>query len=205
VSANYYLFMWTISSSQLLEDMCLSKSLLVQIEKEKKLTHTTQAQQHTRTQSHTRAPYTGTHALHTPMHSHTLHTCTHAMHMHTLHTRHAHTPCTGTHFTHAHAHAQHYTPCTTRTAQRKKFEGKRGQSIQTFFEVGVANSAKHISSVPKGKSSSTVELQIGGAAAPELVWWSRSPPKHALTSFVWLNFLVSSYVMPLDSHGKKPN
>jgi hypothetical protein len=50
----------------------------------------------------------------------------------------------------------------------------------SFFEVGVAISAKHISSVPKGKSSSTVELQIGRAAAPELVWWSRRPPKHAL-------------------------
>jgi hypothetical protein len=32
----------------------------------------------------------------------------------------------------------------------------------------------------KGESSSTVELQIGGVAAPELVWWSRSPPKHTL-------------------------
>jgi hypothetical protein len=46
--------------------------------------------------------------------------------------------------------------------------------------AGVAISTKHISSAPKGESSSTVELQIGGAAAPELVWWSRSPPKHAL-------------------------
>jgi hypothetical protein len=25
-----------------------------------------------------------------------------------------------------------------------------------------------------------VELQIGGVATPELVWWSWSPPKHAL-------------------------
>jgi hypothetical protein len=31
-----------------------------------------------------------------------------------------------------------------------------------------------------GESSSTVELQIGGVATPELVWWSWSPPKHAL-------------------------
>jgi hypothetical protein len=31
-----------------------------------------------------------------------------------------------------------------------------------FFRVGVAISAKHISSAPKGESSSTVELQIGG-------------------------------------------
>jgi hypothetical protein len=124
--------MWTISSSQLLEDMCLSKSLLVQIEKEKN-SRTPHRHSSTHAHSHTHAPYTGTHAMHTPMHSHTLHTCTHAMHMHTLDTRHAHTPCTGTHFTHAHPHAQHYTPCTTRTAQRKKFEGKRGQSNQTII------------------------------------------------------------------------
>jgi hypothetical protein len=52
--------------------------------------------------------------------------------------------------------------------------------------AGVAISTKHIFSAPKGESSSTVELQIGGAAAPELVWWSRSPPKHALSL---LNFL----------------
>jgi hypothetical protein len=32
-----------------------------------------------------------------------------------------------------------------------------------------------------GESSSTVELQIGGVATPELVWWSWSPPKHALS------------------------
>jgi hypothetical protein len=50
----------------------------------------------------------------------------------------------------------------------------------SFFGAGVVVSAKHISSAPKGDSSSTVELQIGGVAAPELVWWSRSPPKHAL-------------------------
>jgi hypothetical protein len=51
----------------------------------------------------------------------------------------------------------------------------------SFFGAGVVVSAKHISSAPKGESSSTVELQIGGVAAPELVWWSRSPPKHALS------------------------
>jgi hypothetical protein len=48
----------------------------------------------------------------------------------------------------------------------------------SFSGAGVVVSAKHISS-PKGESSSTVELQIG-VVAPELVWWSRSPPKHAL-------------------------
>jgi hypothetical protein len=48
----------------------------------------------------------------------------------------------------------------------------------SFFGAGVVVSAKHISSTPKGESSSTVELQIGGVAAPELVWWSRSPLKH---------------------------
>jgi hypothetical protein len=51
----------------------------------------------------------------------------------------------------------------------------------SFFGAGVAISAKHISSAPKGESSSTVELQIGGAAAPKLVWWSWSPPKHAVS------------------------
>jgi hypothetical protein len=50
----------------------------------------------------------------------------------------------------------------------------------SIFGVGVVVSAKHISSAPKGESSSTVELQIGGVAAPELVWWRRSSPKHAL-------------------------
>jgi hypothetical protein len=50
----------------------------------------------------------------------------------------------------------------------------------SFFGAAVVVSAKHISSAPKEESSSTVELQIGGVAAPELVWWSRSPPKYAL-------------------------
>jgi hypothetical protein len=50
----------------------------------------------------------------------------------------------------------------------------------SFFGAGVVVSAKHISSASKGESSSTVELQIGGVAAPELVWWSWSSPKHAL-------------------------
>jgi hypothetical protein len=53
----------------------------------------------------------------------------------------------------------------------------------SFFGSGVVVSVKHISSAPKGESSSTVELQIGGVAAPELVWWSRSPPKHALNIY----------------------
>jgi hypothetical protein len=51
----------------------------------------------------------------------------------------------------------------------------------SFFGAGVVVSAKHISSAPNGESSSTVELQIGGVAAPELVWWSWSSPKHALS------------------------
>jgi hypothetical protein len=58
---------------------------------------------------------------------------------------------------------------------------KEGNLFKLLFrEVGVVISAKHISSSPKGEFSSTVELQIGGAAAPEWVWWSRSPAKHAL-------------------------
>jgi hypothetical protein len=39
----------------------------------------------------------------------------------------------------------------------------------SIFGVGVVISVKHISSAPKGESSSTVELQIGGVAAPEWV------------------------------------
>jgi hypothetical protein len=50
----------------------------------------------------------------------------------------------------------------------------------SFFGAGVVISAKHISSALKGEYSSTVELQIGGVATPELVWWSWSSPKHAL-------------------------
>jgi hypothetical protein len=86
---------------------------------------------------------------------------------------------THTHTTHAHL-------CTTLTytpayKQNKKIEAKEGNLFKSsFFGAGVVVSAKHISSTPKGESSSTVELQIGGVAAPELVWWSRSPPKHAL-------------------------
>jgi hypothetical protein len=64
---------------------------------------------------------------------------------------------------------------------REKKRAKEGNlSKSSFFGAGVVVSAKHISSAPKEESSSTVELQIGGVAAPELVWWSRSPPKHAL-------------------------
>jgi hypothetical protein len=46
--------------------------------------------------------------------------------------------------------------------------------------AGAVISAKHISSTPNCESSSTVKLQIGRAAALELVWRSWSPPKHAL-------------------------
>jgi hypothetical protein len=69
----------------------------------------------------------------------------------------------------------------------KKMRAKEGNLFKSsFFGAGVVVSAKHISSAPKGESSSTVELQIGGVAAPELVWWSRSPPKHALrTGTLW--------------------
>jgi hypothetical protein len=108
--------------------MCLSKSLLVQIEKEKKLTHTTQAQQHTRTQSHTHAPYTGTHAMHTPMHSHTLHTCTHAMHMHTRHAQ-AHTSHTHTHTHNTTHHAQHA------LHKGKNLRAKEGNPFKHFSKL----------------------------------------------------------------------
>jgi hypothetical protein len=47
---------------------------------------------------------------------------------------------------------------------------KEGNSFKSsIFRVEVVISAKHISSAPKGESNSMVELQIGGAAAPEWV------------------------------------
>jgi hypothetical protein len=57
-----------------------------------------------------------------------------------------------------------------------------------FFGAGVDIFAKHISSALEGESSSTVELQIGGAAAPEWVWRSRSPAKHALNWIILHSF-----------------
>jgi hypothetical protein len=144
--------------------------------------------------------------MHTPMHSHTLHKCTHAMHMHTLHTcTHAmhmhtlhtrHTPCTHTmhrHTLHTRTRPTLHKPCTHALHKGKKLREKEGNPCKlSFLEVGVAISAKHISPAPKGESSSTVELQIGGAAAPELVWWSRSPPKHALRSILEIDRLGCS-------------
>jgi hypothetical protein len=47
--------------------------------------------------------------------------------------------------------------------------------------AGVVVSTKHLPSPSKQESSSTVELEIGGVAAPESVSWSWSPAKHALT------------------------
>jgi hypothetical protein len=80
--------------------------------------------------------------------------------------------------------------------QNKKLRAKEGNQFKSsFFGAGVVVSAKHISSTPKGESSSTVELQIGGVAAPELVWWSRSPPKHVLNVQVTVS-LFSSRVSP---------
>jgi hypothetical protein len=181
VSVNFYLSMWTISSPQLLGDVCSSKSLLVEIEKEKMHAH------HTGTPAHTHMPCTA----HTPCtHPCTGTHCTHAIHRHTRHAHihaqahTAHTPYTGTH-----AHARHCTrtrtalthQCTARTHTEKKIKGKRGQSIQTIIlrSRSCYLCQTHLFS-SKGESNSTVELQIGRAAAPELVWWSRSPPKHTL-------------------------
>jgi hypothetical protein len=78
----------------------------------------------------------------------------------------------------------------TRTAHQcngiKKKRPKEGNLFKLLFrEARVVISAKHIFSAPKGEFSSTVELQIGGAAAPEWVWWSRSPAKHALRLENW--------------------
>jgi hypothetical protein len=109
---------------------------------------------------------THTHSTHAPMHNtarrHNTCTTRHAMHRHNTCTQHPHR----THNTHS---------------VREKMRAKEVNLFKLpFFGVGVAISTKHISSAPKGESSSTVELQIGGVAAPELVWWSRSPPKHDL-------------------------
>jgi hypothetical protein len=72
-------------------------------------------------------------------------------------------------------------PYNTHPHARKKMRAKEGILFKSsFFGAGVVVSAKHISSSPKGESSSMVEPQIGGVAAPELVWWSRSSPKHTL-------------------------
>jgi hypothetical protein len=57
---------------------------------------------------------------------------------------------------------------------REKKRAKEGNLFKSSFcGAGVVVSAKHISSAPMEESSFTVELQIGGVAAPELVWWSR--------------------------------
>jgi hypothetical protein len=65
--------------------------------------------------------------------------------------------------------------------QPKKMRAKEGNLFKSsFFGAGVVISAKHISSALKEEYSSTVELQIGGVATPELVW-SWISPKHALS------------------------
>jgi hypothetical protein len=150
VSVNFYLSMWTISSPQLLGDVCSSKSLLVEIEKEKMHAH------HTGTPAHTHMPCTA----HTPCtHPCTGTHCTHAIHRHTRHAHihaqahTAHTPYTGTH-----AHARHCTrtrtalthQCTARTHTGKKLRVKEGNPFKlSFYEAGVAISVRHISSAPK--------------------------------------------------------
>jgi hypothetical protein len=143
VSVNFYLSMWTISCSQLFGDVCSSKSLIVEIEK-KKITHITQAHQHTRTQPHTPCTCTHMHTRHA--HAHTAHT-PHAMHRHSTHT----------HNSLSTSHAQH-------TTYREKSEGKRGQSIQTiiFRTWSCCLSQTHLLS-SKGR------VQLHGGAAN---WWS---------------------------------
>jgi hypothetical protein len=139
-------------------------------------THSTQHTPHTRT-AHTTHTYT-THHTPRPYTHITEHTRTHS-----THTTHAHAQHTYTRM-HTqdtmHAHAQHIT--YTHAWKHKKMRAKEGNLFKSSFSrAGVVVSAKHISSAPKGESSSAVELQIGGVVAPELVWWSRSPPKHALS------------------------
>jgi hypothetical protein len=64
----------------------------------------------------------------------------------------------------------------TRTAQHTSVRDKEKVGANEgnlflflFFGAEVVISTQHISSAPKGESSSTVELQIGGAAALEWV------------------------------------
>jgi hypothetical protein len=153
-----------------------SKSLLFfQIQK-KHTTHTHTCSTHAHT--HMLHAHSTQHTMHTPMQPYTP---MHA-HMHTTLTHTMHTACTNhAHTTQATTHACTHTWRTHHTCkQHKKLRAKEGNQFKSsFFGAGVVVSAKHISSTPKGESSSTVELQIGGVAAPELVWWSRSPPKHA--------------------------
>jgi hypothetical protein len=53
--------------------------------------------------------------------------------------------------------------------QAKKLRAKEGNLFKSsFFRAGVVVSVKHISSAPKGESSFTVELQIGGVATPRV-------------------------------------
>jgi hypothetical protein len=150
VSVNFYLSMWTISSSQLLGDVCSSKSLLVEIEKEK---NARTPHRHTSTPAHAMHC---TQAMHTPMHRHTLHTGLTQAHTPCTH------PCTGTHCTHAvhrhtrtrtalhtHTHSTH-APMHSTHAHRKKLRVKEGNPFKlSFYEAGVAISVRHISSAPK--------------------------------------------------------
>jgi hypothetical protein len=101
--------------------------------------------------------------------------------MHSTHARHAH-PRT------AHQHVQHCTALAHHTSVQEKRAKEHNLFKVSFFGAGVVISAKHISSAPKGESRSTVELQIGGVAAPELVWWSWIPPKHGVHNVP--NFVV---------------
>jgi hypothetical protein len=97
-----------------------------------------------------------------------------------------HTPRTSTHACTHRTHTHH--TCK----QNKKLRTKEGNPFKlSIFGAGVVVSAKHISSAPKGESNSTVELQIGGVAAPDLVWWSWSSPKHALNDGAKLNLGIS--------------
>jgi hypothetical protein len=156
--------------------------IIIFFSKSKEKKHTT----HTRT--HTCSTHTHTHMLHAHSTPPCTHTCTpHAHNTDTHHAHSMHTPRTHHTCKYTVTHAHKYNACThtSRTPhtckQHKKLRAKEGNQFEfSFFGAGVVVSAKHISSTPKGESSSTVELQIGGVAAPELVWCSRSPPKHAL-------------------------
>jgi hypothetical protein len=65
--------------------------------------------------------------------------------------------------------------------------------------AGAVISAKHISSAPKGESSFTVEVQIGGIAAPEFVWRSWIPAKHAI-NLIRFHSAETTFIQILQMH-----
>jgi hypothetical protein len=131
---------------------------LLKLKKRKHTTHHTHARTaHSTHHAHVQhTPRIRTHACTQHPHDARTRTSTHTYRLHT-HTTHAHT-----------GHACNH---TTHTRMQEKNEGKRGYSIQIFIfrSWSCCLSQTHLL-ISKGESSSMVEPQIGGVAAPELVW-----------------------------------